>query len=61
MEHEKQIKKAGRYSSIWDIPVKELPNRAEEIWPSECEAHANVADRPRKRKRVRSTVAASAA
>jgi hypothetical protein len=60
MEQEKQPKKTSRYSSIWDIPAKELPNRAEEIWPTECDAHANAADRQRKRKRLRSTVASAA-
>jgi len=60
MEQGKQVKKPARYSSIWDIPARELPNRAEELWPSECEAHADVTNRQRKRKKIRSTAATAA-
>ena len=32
-----EINKKNRHSWIWDIPAKELPDRANDLWPSSCE------------------------
>ncbi len=44
------------YSSIWDVPVEQLPKRSEELWPT-CHPHqlpsanevTRIAERPAKR------------
>ncbi len=56
-EREKDIK-CSRYSSIWDIPAKDLPNKAEELWPSGCENEVAISSRPKLKKHRRVAKAA---
>ncbi len=56
-EREKDIKHS-RYSSIWDIPAKDLPNKADELWPSGCESEVAISNRPKLKKRIHEVTAA---
>jgi hypothetical protein len=32
-KHQIHKEHSSKYSKIWEIPAKDLPNRAEELWP----------------------------
>jgi hypothetical protein len=60
MEQGKEVKKKHRYSWIWEIPAKELPDRANDLWPSSCDHDAEVEVRTKakgKRARLRPVAA----